>query len=208
MLCNCRGVRHTDADAGSADNASAHGGLQRRRFLQGLLGAGAGLTAAGSLLTTSSALAADHDRKLSLYAPATGETIRLVYWAPGEGYIEQSLQEISHVMRDRRNGEVKRIDPKLLDAIYTLQLQLQPREPVHMLSGYRSPQTNEMLRRRNRGVARNSLHMRGMAVDIRMPDRKFTHLHKAALELQAGGVGRYRRSGFIHLDTGAVRRWG
>ena len=160
------------------------------------------------LIATGPAFALDKERCLSIYSPNTGETIRLVYWTPSDGYIADSIKEISITMRDRHNDKVKLIDPKLLDQMYALNLKIQPRQPMHMLCGYRSPETNAMLRQRNKGVAKESYHIKGMAVDIRMPDRDFSALHRAAVSLQAGGVGRYRRSHFVHIDTGPVRTWG
>ena len=181
------------------DSSAPH--LGRRRFLQ--------LSAAGlGILATGPALALNKERCLSLYCAHTGETLRLVYWTPTEGYLSESIQEISYTLRDHRNDLVKRIDTKLLDALYTLQLKLEAHRPTLVLSGYRSPQTNAMLRRQSRGVAKDSYHMYGKAVDIRMPGRDFNDLHRAAVSLQAGGVGRYRRSQFVHLDTGPVRHWG
>lgn len=164
--------------------------------------------ATAGVLATAPAFALNKERCLSIYSPNTGETIRLVYWTPSEGYLSESIQEISLTMRDRHNDKVKLIDPKLLDQMYALQSMVRPRQPMHMLSGYRSPETNAMLRRRSKGVAKESYHMKGMAVDIRMPDRDYTSLHRAALSLHAGGVGRYRRSRFLHIDTGPVRTWG
>lgn len=181
----------------------------RRLFLKTsakALGVGVGL--GSGLLSINPAFAAQKERCLALFCPNTGETIRLVYWVPDEGYISESIKEISITMRDRRDGNVKLIDPKLLDQMYALQEKLHPREPIHMLCGYRSPRTNAMLRKRNRGVAKASYHMKGMAVDMRMPGRSLSDLHRAALSLHAGGVGRYRRSRFVHLDTGPVRTWG
>lgn len=192
MLCPC-------CNAPKAHSATPL--FNRRRFLQ-FATAGLGLAA------TAPALALSKERCLSLYAPNTGETLRLVYWTPSEGYLNESIQEISYLLRDHRTDLVKRFDSRLLDVLYSLQLKLEPRQPIHTLSGYRSPQTNEMLRSRSRAVAKNSYHMRGQAVDIRMPDRDFNTLHRAALAMEAGGVGRYRRSRFIHVDTGPVRRWG
>lgn len=177
--------------------------LSRRGFLQVTAAATAGGLFSGSVWAKSNS-----ERCISVYSPNTGEMIRMVYWTPTEDYIEESISEISHVMRDRHNGSVKRIDKRLLDQIYALQLKLEPKQPIHILCGYRSPSTNANMRRHRRGVAKDSLHMRGQAADIRMPDRDFSQLHRAALSLQAGGVGRYRRSRFIHLDTGAVRNWG
>lgn len=178
----------------------------RRNFLK-FSAAGAGMALAGPALAGPT-LNINRERILSIYAPNTEETLRVIYWTPGEGYIEESIQQISHLLRDRRNGEYKRVDTKLLDTLYSLTLQLEPREPVHLLSGYRSPETNAMLRQRSRRVARNSLHIHAKAVDIRMPDRDFRDLHRAAVALQAGGVGRYGSSQFIHIDTGPVRYWG
>lgn len=175
--------------------------VNRRRFLQ-FSAAGLGALASGPVL------ALNRERCLSLYCPATGETLRMVYWTPTDGYLSESIQELSYTLRDHHNDMVKRIDTKLLDVLYGLQLKLQPRQPIHVLSGYRSPQTNAMLRRRSHAVAKDSYHMYGRAGDIRMPDRDFSTLHRAAVSLHAGGVGRYRRSRFVHVDTGPVRHWG
>ena len=177
--------------------------LSRRGFLQ-VAAAAAGSLVAGPVLAGLK----DKERCISVYAPNTGEMLRMVYWTPADGYIDESVRELSQLMRDRHDGTIKLIDAQLIDQLYTLQLQLQPRQPMHVLCGYRSPRTNAKLRRTNRGVARDSLHMRGQAADIRMPDRDFRTLHRAAMSLKAGGVGRYRRSRFVHLDSGPVRSWG
>jgi uncharacterized protein YcbK (DUF882 family) len=175
----------------------------RRGFLLGSVSALGGLVVGPPAL----ALPTRRERLLSFYNKHTGETVKTAYWAPQEGYIEQSLREISFILRDHRNDKVKLIDPKLLDQMYALQLELSPRQPIHVISAYRSPETNAMLRRRSRRVAKDSLHMRGKAVDIRMPDRRISELYRTARALQAGGVGYYPRSNFIHLDTGSVRTW-
>jgi uncharacterized protein YcbK (DUF882 family) len=177
--------------------------LGRRKFLQAAaLGVGClAATPALAKLTTRK------ERYVSFYNQHTGETVRAVYWAPYEGYIRESIAEISYTMRDHRTNEVKAIDPKLLDQMYILQSTLRPRQPVHVISGYRSPATNAMLRLHNKRVAKSSLHMQGMAVDIRMKDRDVAQLYRAALSLEAGGVGYYPRSNFVHIDTGAVRTW-
>lgn len=185
------------------DDLEAAPCLKRRGFLQVAAAAALGGIASGPAWAESNT-----ERCLSIYAPNTGEMIRMVYWTPTDGYIAESITEISNVMRDRHDGSVKKIDKRLLDQIYALQVKLEPKQPIHILCGYRSPNTNAELRRKRRGVAKDSLHMRGQAADIRMTDRDFNQLHKAALSLHAGGVGRYRRSGFIHLDTGTVRNWG
>jgi uncharacterized protein YcbK (DUF882 family) len=112
------------------------------------------------------------------------------------------------VLRDHRTGEVKAIDPDLLHLLYALKRKLHTRQAFHVISGYRSPATNAKLRQRSTGVARKSFHTRGMAVDIALPECDLRDLHRAALDLGAGGVGYYPRPGFIHVDTGPVRRWG
>lgn len=178
--------------------------LTRRGFLQVAAFAFSGLIMGPALAK----VAVTRDRCLSLHAPNTGETMRVVYWTPEEGYIQPSIEELSWVMRDHHTDAIKPIDPKLFDQMYALQLKLEPNKPVHVISGYRSPTTNARIRKRNRSVAKDSLHMRGMAVDIRMLDRNVSDLHRAALSLRAGGVGYYPRSGFVHIDSGSVRSWG
>lgn len=148
------------------------------------------------------------ERELRLFTPALGETTRIIYWIPDEGYIRESLDEVSWALRDRRTKTAKLYDPHVLDQLYALRLQLGYHKPTHALSGYRSPQTNAMLGRQQRGVARNSLHMSARAIDIRMPGTATSSIRKAALALNAGGVGYYSRSNFVHVDSGQVRSWG
>lgn len=104
-------------------------------------------------------------------------------------------------------GDVHPIEPRLLDALSTLRGMLETEADFHVISGYRSPKTNEMLHERSAGVASTSLHMRGMAIDIRLSDRPLPRLREAALRLAAGGVGYYPKSNFVHIDVGRVRRW-
>jgi uncharacterized protein YcbK (DUF882 family) len=99
------------------------------------------------------------------------------------------------------------MDPNLLDLLYNLNQKLDIYTPFHVISGYRSPRTNAALRKRNRRVARNSLHMSGMAVDLRVPDVHVKHICNAALEMRCGGVGYYSKRGFVHLDVGDFRTW-
>lgn len=148
------------------------------------------------------------ERELRIFTPALGETTRIIYWIPGEGYIRESLDEISWALRDRRTKTAKLYDPHVLDQLYALRLQLNYHKPTHALSGYRSPQTNAMLSRQQGGVAKDSFHMRGRAVDIRMPGTSVSNIKRAALSLKAGGVGYYSRSNFVHIDSGQVRTWG
>jgi uncharacterized protein YcbK (DUF882 family) len=146
------------------------------------------------------------ERRLHLYSTNTAETFNRVYWADGD-YIPEALEEINYLLRDYRANLIKEIDPNLLDLLYSLNQKLENDKPYHVISGYRSPKTNAALRKRNRRVARNSLHMAGMAVDLRLPDCHVKNLSKAALELHSGGVGYYARRGFVHLDVGDVRTW-
>lgn len=177
----------------------------RRRFLVGLA-TGLPLVAGGLALGWRTALAAVPVRQIALHHRHTGESVRTVYFADGR-YLDEGLRSINRLLRDWRTDEIVEIDPQVLDIAYLLQRQLDLDGPLEVLSGYRSPETNAMLRRRSRAVARNSLHMYGMAVDLRFPGVPLPVAHRAALALQAGGVGYYPGSDFIHLDSGPVRHW-
>jgi uncharacterized protein YcbK (DUF882 family) len=146
------------------------------------------------------------ERRLHLYSTNTGETFNRVYWADGD-YIPEALDEVNYLLRDYRANLIKEIDPNLLDLLFNLNHKLECDSPYHVISGYRSPKTNAALRKRNRKVARNSLHMAGMAVDLRVPDMHVKNICNAALEMRGGGVGYYARRGFVHLDVGDVRTW-
>jgi uncharacterized protein YcbK (DUF882 family) len=145
-------------------------------------------------------------RSLSLRHRHTDETLDVVYYENGR-YIGGALKEISYLLRDFRNDEVKPIDRQLLDLLYALRLKLETKRPFEVYSAYRSPQTNAMLRREGVGVARNSMHMYGKAIDISVPGVDNRYLARAAWTMQRGGVGSYRRSSFVHVDVGEVRSW-
>jgi uncharacterized protein YcbK (DUF882 family) len=148
------------------------------------------------------------DRTLTLYNTHTGEWLKnMVYWSRGR-YLLSSLQDMSILMRDHRNDEVHRVDPRLCDIIYRSQRVLGASGTVHIVSGYRSPQSNALLAKNTTGVAKNSYHLRGQAIDIFMPGTELKDLHKAGTWLKQGGVGYYPSSGFVHLDSGPVRKWG
>jgi len=148
-----------------------------------------------------------HERALAFHNTHTGERLRATYWADGR-YDKGALREIDHLLRDHRSNSVRRIDRKLLDQLFVLRNKLTTTRPVHVISGYRSPKTNALLRKKGGGgVARRSQHMLGKAIDIRVPSRSLNKVRLAALSLQAGGVGYYPGSNFVHLDTGRVRRW-
>jgi len=146
------------------------------------------------------------ERKLKLYNLHTGEWANATYWAEGE-YIDDELATIDKVLRDYRTGEIKQIDPRLLDNLYRLQTKVAKPGAFHVISGYRSAVTNARLHNKNQGVAKRSLHMQGRAIDIRLPGVNLKNLRHAALKMRAGGVGYYPRSDFIHLDTGRTRKW-
>lgn len=168
--------------------------------------------AAGALVCKNNAFAAaaDHlaapQKKLSFYNTHTGERLETTYWADGK-YLPKALHEINHILRDYRTEEIKPIDPRLLDILYSIRKKVNARHPFHIISGYRSPKTNSLLKRTTSGVAGKSLHLEGKAIDVRLPGYKLGELWKAALELKSGGVGYYRSSNFVHLDTGRVRHW-
>jgi len=146
-------------------------------------------------------------RTLSFDGYYTGEYVKKVtYWADGE-YIHGALKEINHALRDWREDEVHPIDVNLLDLLYHLGRNLDTDCHFELVSGYRSPKTNAMLHRRDPGVAVNSLHMKGQAVDISLPGRPLHKVKEMALAMELGGVGYYPESNFVHVDTGRVRRW-
>ena len=145
-------------------------------------------------------------RDIAFVNTHTGEKFSGQYWG-AEKYLPDAFREIKRVLRDYRTNEVFPIDPRLIDVLFVLQHKLGNNKAFEILSGYRSPKTNARLRRNSDGVARNSLHMQGQAADIRLPGTSLSGLRKAAMKLQAGGVGYYPGSQFVHVDTGRVRHW-
>ncbi len=176
--------------------------IARRHFI---LGAGASLLSA----PLSPALASLGEvRSLAFNNLHTGETLSLDYWAQGK-YIPDALAEVNRLLRDFRTGDVHMISPQLLDLLAVMRSKLDMSTPFQVISGYRSPATNAKLRGENEhsGVASQSLHMQGMAIDVRVPGRSLASLRDAALNLKGGGVGYYPQSDFVHVDVGRVRRW-
>ena len=177
----------------------------RRLFLvQGAcsLAAGAALP-----LSAPAQAAAPEERTLSLDHTHTGEHLALTY-ALGRNVLAPALERLNHFLRDHYSGEVGQMDPALFHVLYEVQRALGVQTPFQVISGYRSPQTNETLRTtRVGGVARRSLHMDGKAIDVRLAGVPLEHLRDAAISLRQGGVGFYPREQFVHLDTGRVRRW-
>lgn len=169
------------------------------------LGAGIGVAVA---VGAPAAFAAGEERVLSLYNIHTKETLNVIYKRDGE-YDAEAMKKIDHIMRDWRRDQPTKMDPGLIDLIWELHTELGSEEPVHVISGYRSKRTNERLRRRGGGQARNSRHILGKAADIHFPDVNVKDLRNSALVRERGGVGYYPRSGlpFVHVDTDRVRHW-
>ena len=157
--------------------------------------------------TVAYARGAGDIRRLRMYSGRTGESMDTIYWVEGE-YIPEALKEVNAFMRDWRTNDVVKMDPRNFDIMAAAHRLMDVTEPYMLLSGYRSPATNSMLRSRSSGVAKNSLHMKGQAADLRLKSRSVGQMAKAAQACAAGGVGRYSRSDFVHMDCGAVRHWG
>lgn len=178
----------------------------RRRLLRAGFG---GVVAATGFAAVRGARASQADElaRLAFVNTHTSESLRVIY-RDGSRYLTEALVRIDHVLRDHRTGEIHPIDPALLDQLDRLATMLGVgKNPYHVISGYRSPRTNAMLAARSSGVAKNSLHMEGRAIDIRIPGVPLARVHEAALEMKAGGVGFYPKSDFVHLDTGDLRNW-
>lgn len=177
--------------------------LWRRRSVLGLA---APLALVLTGLLPRAAEAARRERSLLFHHLHSGETLKVVYFADGR-YLPEGLRAVTHHFRDWRDDKARPVDPALLDLLWSLRQKLDTTAPIHVLCGYRSPETNRLLRRTQRGVARNSLHMKGMAVDLRVPGRRLRSVRAAAMSLKGGGVGYYPRSDFVHVDSGDVRYW-
>jgi uncharacterized protein YcbK (DUF882 family) len=177
-------------------------GFNRRSFLK-LAG---GLMAGGAVLPSWAQHRPRQVRSLHLYHLHTGEQLHTPFWIEGE-YLDEGLAQINQVLRDHRNGEIVEIDLQLLELLHDIQLTLGSSQPFHVVSAYRSPQTNALLHRNSSAVAKKSLHMQGKAIDIKLPDISLRDLKQGALKLGRGGVGYYPRDGFVHLDVGRSRFW-
>jgi uncharacterized protein YcbK (DUF882 family) len=183
-----------------------HPGLNRRQILKaGVLGSLVCLCPITAWARHS--LTGLQERSLSLLNTHTGEHLKeVVYWEQGN-YIHDALVNLNHVLRDHRTNEIYPIDPMTLDLMAAISRKVGAKRPFEIISGYRSPQTNRALRGNSKGVAKNSYHMQGKAIDLRLPGVPLKAVRKAALDLRMGGVGYYQKSDFIHVDSGRVRSW-
>lgn len=178
--------------------------VSRRQFLTSAL-AFAALTIRPSVAMATPP-PEEEDKCLRLYNPKTKELLETTFCAQG-CYVPAALADIDYLMRDQRNGEIKAIDPCLVDLLFELQTRLQLHEPFHIISGYRSRATNERLRKQGWAAAKNSYHIHGQAVDVRLAKVSTNSLRRAAFKMNHGGVGYYPRLNFVHLDMGPVRYW-
>ena len=171
-----------------------------------LLGGGAAALAMAAL--SEQASARTPERRLAFANPHNGERYEACYFADGR-YRADGLAELNHALRDWRTGEVRHMDPKLLDLLVRVRdrLDVSPRQHLKLVSGYRCPKTNRALHAHSHGVASKSQHMLGKATDIFIPGVELHRLRDAALSLRGGGVGYYPSDGFVHVDTGQVRHW-
>ena len=181
-------------------------GLTRR----GLLGAfAATAVTAAPFFANAPAFArgAGDIRRIRMYSGRTGESLDTIYWIEGK-YIPEVLKEINAFMRDWRTGDAVSMDARTVDIMAASHRLMDVSEPYMLLSGYRSPKTNAMLRSKSSGVAKNSLHMKGQAADLRLKSRSVGQMARAAKACSGGGGGTYSRSNFVHMDCGPVRSWG
>ncbi len=179
--------------------------LNRRRFF--LYGT---VTAVNCFFPASILAAVDRiltpEKSLSFYNTHTQENLDICYYRQGH-YRTKALTQINYILRDHRTNEIRPIDTRLLDLLHDISSGLQNRSPFHVISGYRSPASNAKLRSKCKKVAAFSLHMKGKAIDIRLPGCPTRRLREAALNLRRGGVGYYPRTNFAHVDIGRVRHW-
>lgn len=175
---------------------------RRRGFLLGL----AGLSSLTFVPKLAAAAAQEGERRLAMMDMRRREDLEVAYWRDGD-YRPPACEQLDRLLRDHYNDEVIEMDRGLFDVLYTLHEQLGVKEEYRVTCGYRSPQTNAWLAKRRRGVASNSLHMVGKAIDLYLPGVKLRTLRDAARDLKRGGVGYYSRQGFVHLDVGDVRYW-
>ena len=158
------------------------------------------------LFSRATASSIDTQRQLDFFHTHTGESLSVIYH-DGNDYIQAALEQINSYLADFRNGAIHPIDPSTLDILFRLRAHFGGSGTFEIISGYRSPQTNAMLRAQGRDVAKRSLHMEGKAIDTSLREVDTARLRDAAIALRLGGVGYYRNSDLVHVDSGRVRTW-
>ena len=175
--------------------------MTRREFIRN-----AAIVGAGALWMPEQLFGADESRSLILHNIHTDDYLDITYFKNGS-YLRDALTHIDNIMVDRRSGDITSMNPGLLDTLYRIQSLSGVQEPIEIICGYRSPQTNSKMARPGSGVAKHSYHTRGMAADINIKSLPLEQIRRIARGLNAGGVGYYPGSGFIHVDVGPVRQW-
>ena len=197
---------------GDVVNVNSKSGVQstdRRSFLRtSLLLSTAAIThqAQAEIPDNNPSFSAPRERKLRLVNDNTRERLDVVYWRDGN-YIGDHLGQLHYFMRDHHVNKPRRMDPKLYDLLHTLYARLDTDKRIHVLSGYRTTATNNLLKEKIPGVSTKSYHIKGRAADIYIPGVKNDIIQKEARKLKLGGVGYYLTGGFVHVDTGYVRHW-
>lgn len=166
----------------------------------------AGMSAVALWPRRSQAAEDSGPKRIALLNLHTDEQLEIEYFRD-DAYVADALASIARLLRDFRTGEQHAIDPKLMDYLVDVAGSVGVPPKFSVISGYRSPQTNQRLHERSQGVAKNSLHMEGRAIDVRLPRIDCATLAACAQDLARGGVGYYRTSDFVHLDTGRYRTW-
>ncbi len=180
--------------------------INRRGFLSFVGLVICGFAAGLPMLRRTAKAAALREKSMSFHSLHTGENLEITYWVDG-AYVSEALEKVNYILRDWRANEIHPIDPSLLDYLFDLRRAMDSMAPFHVISGYRSSKSNEMLRKQSPGVAKNSLHLRGRAIDVSLPGRDLAKLRKTAVAMRRGGVGFYPALGFVHVDTGRFRTW-
>jgi len=175
--------------------------LTRRCFVKSSVQLAAGI----ALTNPLESFAALATQPMSFYHTHTGERLKINYSC--DGCKPSTLKKVNNFLRDFRSGEVHSIDPTLLDILNQIQLKSGSKGVIEIISGFRSPTTNNLLRSKSSGVAKKSLHMKGQALDIRLTDLNTKDLRDVSISLQQGGVGYYAKNDFVHIDTGRFRTW-
>ncbi len=195
-------MRNYRSKSGSSPAPDSSPCPERRRFLRNSLFLAGGLVSAPAIATTRRT----GERRIELHNLHTNEREKILFWSGGE-YQEGGLSDLNHLLRDHRTGDIYNMDTGLIDLVYDLDRQLGSNNRIEIISGYRSPKTNNALRSKSDGVAKRSFHMQGKAMDLRVPGIALKELKQTALKMKRGGVGFYPKSGFVHIDTGRVRSW-